>query len=114
MLPKKRRIQRKEFENILKYGQRFNSSHLGIFLVKQELKESLSRFAVSVPKKVFKLATDRNKFRRRGYSVIHKLEKVFPTGFMCLLAFKKGSEKLRFDELESELTKLLYSTGVLI
>ena len=106
MLPKRRRIARKEFPNILKFGKRYNSEHLLLTIIKTE-QTSPSKFSFSVSKKVLKNAVDRNKYRRRGYSIIRQLLKGVHQSFLCFFSFKRGSGDVKFRTLEKEITKLL-------
>jgi ribonuclease P protein component len=110
MLPKKRRISRKEIDKVLKSGQRLNSPHLLLYLSKTGL--NYSKFSFSVSKKVCQKAVDRNKYRRRGYSIISKAGKT-QAGFAGLFVFKKGSSGLSFDTIEKEVLGLLCDSGVL-
>ncbi len=116
MLPKKRRISRKEFPYILSKGKRYNSPHLLLYVAKidnsPETKDS--RFSFSISKKVHPLAVDRNKSRRRGYSIINKnLAKIRP-GYLCFFSFKKGNGEVSFNDLEKEVLELLSASGVII
>jgi len=112
MLPKKRRIQRSSFSNIFSRGKRHNSTNLLLYVATSDKNEP-SRFSFSVSKKVNKKAVDRNKLRRRGYSVVSRyLDKIKPN-FLCLFSFKLGSGKIKFNELEKEIYSLLRSGGVL-
>ncbi len=111
MLPKHRRIPRELLVNALSQGKRYNSSNLLLYVL--ENSAGLSRFSFSVSKKVCKNAVDRNKFRRRGYSVVGKYLKKVKPGFLCIFSFKKGSGKIRFEQMEKEITDLLHSAGVL-
>lgn len=111
MLPKKRRMSRPEVENLVKFGERHNSPHLLLYISKNSLDHS--RFSFSVSKKVAKTAVARNKWRRRGYSVIAKSKKNINGGYFCLFVFKKGSNEINYDFLEKEISQLLYKTDVL-
>ena len=112
MLPKKRRIERKEFEYILKTGERYNSPHLLLYIAKTDA--PLSRFSVSISKKIFKHAVDRNLYRRRGYNSIHTfLPNIIP-GFLVFFSFKKGKYPLSFTELHTEILYLLKLTRMLL
>lgn len=106
MLPKKRRIQRSMFTEILSKGRRVNSPHLLLYIF--PIKESLpSHFAFSISKKICKKAVDRNKYRRQGYSIISKhITEVVP-GFLFFFSFKRGLYPISFDDLEKEILSIL-------
>ncbi len=113
MLPKTRRISKKEFPFILKSGSRFNSPHLLLYIAKTEANLP-SRFAFSVSKKICKNAVYRNRYRRQGYSIISKYIKDVKNGYFCFFSFKKGIYPLSFDDLSKETTSLLSQFGVII
>lgn len=111
MLPKTRRIQRKDFSKVLSLGKRYNTPNLLVYVLPVS-EQSGSRFAFSVSKKVCPKAVDRNRLRRRGYSVVGKyIQKVNP-GFLCLFSFKKGSGSITFKTLEKEVADLLGDSRV--
>jgi ribonuclease P protein component len=111
MLPKNKRISRKEFGELLTNGKRFNSPHLLLYILQN--KEADSRFAFSVSKKVAKSAVERNKYRRRGYSIISKNSTKIKKGFYFFFSFKKNSIPIAFTNLEKEVGELLSSASML-
>jgi len=113
MLPHKRRIVRKEFAYILKNGKRYNSSHLLLYVAPLPKTSDLSRFSFSISKKIYKNATDRNRYRRRGYSVISPIISLIPPGFLCFFSFKKGVYPLSFQQLQEEIVGLLKNSQLL-
>jgi ribonuclease P protein component len=113
MLPKKRRIPRKEFPFILKNGRRFSSYHILLYIAKNPVPEQ-SRFSFSISKKIFKRAVDRNKYRRRGYSIISKHLNQINSGYLFFFSFKRGKYPIEFPELGIEIVSLLSLAGVLI
>jgi len=115
MLPKRRRILRKEFTNILKNGRRFHSPSLILCVAPiSSGGTSDSKVSFSVSKKVCQKAVNRNKYRRRGYSIILKNLKKIKPGYFFLFSFKKTPELLTFSTLEKDVTELLSMSGVLI
>ncbi|MBA3733099.1 ribonuclease P protein component [Patescibacteria group bacterium] len=113
MLPKKRRISRKEFPHILSTGKRFNSQSLLLYLALDKT-NILSRFSFSLSKKTCALATERNKYRRQGYSLITENLKRIKPGFLLFFSFKKGSLPISYDKLRAEVEELLSNSGVII
>ena len=113
MLPKKRRIPRELFPRILSESKHYNSQNL--FLYSIRINQSLpSRFSFSISKKICKNAVDRNKYRRRGYSIINHHIKQIEQGYLCFFSFKKGSGKTTFKILEEQIIYLLHKASVLI
>ena len=115
MLPKKRRISRLEFANILSKGKRYNSPHLLLYIANNSRENHKnSVFSFSISKKVCPSAVDRNKYRRQGYSVVGKHLKLTKPGFSCFFSFKRGIQGLTFVVLEKEILELLSKSGVLL
>ena len=114
MLAKNRRIGRKLFPNILTKGKRYNSPILLLYVSTPSVEKNfLSRFAFSISKKTAKLAVDRNKHRRRGYSIITKYLKNIKPGYFCFFSFKKNSSSIKFEQIEREIINLLKTSGVI-
>lgn len=72
-----------------------------------------SKFSFSVSKKVSKKAVDRNKYRRRGYSIVSQYLSIIKPGFICFFSFKKSNKPPKFLDLEKEVKSLLSESGVL-
>lgn len=112
MLPKKRRIERKDFGKILKASKKLNSPH---FLLNIAIDKDISpsRFSFSISKKVAKSAVDRNRLRRIGYSIIEKNLNRLETGFSAHFVYKKITPVENFGSLEKEILELLSKSSVL-
>lgn len=67
MLPKKKRITKEIFQDILKKGTTISSP---FFIFKYIKKENKGIFAFVVSKKLVKTATKRNFLRRSGYNIL--------------------------------------------
>lgn len=106
MLPKNRRIPRKDFTYILQRGKRFHSPHFTLYIAHSE-PQSLSQFSFSISKKIYKGAVDRNVYRRRGYNIISKKITEIPNGYFFLFTYKKGLYPVTFLELEKEVLDLV-------
>ena len=115
MLPKKRRIEKREFRHIISRGKKLNGDNLLLYIAKIETDYELkdSRFSFSVSKKVTKGAVDRNRLRRVGYSVIEKSIERIKKGYFLFFVFKKNTVNVKFDVLEKEILKLLSEALVL-
>jgi ribonuclease P protein component len=116
MLPKKNRISRVLFDTVLKDGAFFHSQNLSFRVVKAQ--KRLSKFSFVVSKKVSKSAVVRNLLRRRGYSVLKsiigtKSKEKMDNAILGAFFFKKGAEKLGFDEVRGEIEFLLKKARVL-
>lgn len=108
MLPRSKRLSTEAFNGIIGKGHSFH----GPFLILRAIqKEGATRFAVSVPKKVAKLAVSRNKIRRQVYSAIDKLD--VKSDFEIIIIMKVGSDKLSFASLSNEVKEIFVKSRLL-
>lgn len=108
MLPKSKRLTTEEFKKVIEKGQSFHSPFLIIRLLSSPQQ---SRFSVSVPKKVCKNAVDRNKIRRKIYSIISNFDPKL--GFDVIVIVKPGFEKLDYREMNDETVKIFVKSSLL-
>ncbi len=108
MLPKERRISKKEFPYIVSNGKRLNSGHFLLYMAElRGSSSSKSRISVSVSKKVANTAVLRNTQRRRAYASVQKHLTSIKPGYFLFFSLKKGGEKLKFESIEKEIHELL-------
>ncbi len=112
MLPKKRRIQRSDFGQILKTGKSVSSSFLSFKYTRADLFQT--SFSVVVSKAVSKKAVERNKLKRRIYAVITKLKNRVAPGYRAAFFIKKEAGTLSYKRLEEETVAILAKTALLI
>lgn len=112
MLPKNRRIPRKNFSYILSNGVRLNSPKLLLYLAKIPEK-GLTRVAFSVSKKVCPKAVDRNKYRRIGYVSISNIVNKIKPGYFLFFTYKKGSVPTSLPVIDKEIKALLSDSSML-
>ena len=108
MLPKKRRVSKKELDLVFKQGK-FISSPLLTFKFISNRNEP-AKISFIAPKSVAKTAVARNFLRRRGYSVLEKYISKFPTGTTGAFIFRKSPESQA--EIEEEIKNVLKKIGV--
>lgn len=111
MLPRKLRVHKDEFEEVLKKGLSFHSAHLSLRGIKKS-DVSPSKFSVAVSKKVAPQAVDRNLLRRQAISVIEKHFPGLKKGVSAILSFKTGSLGLSFNQIKIEIVALLKQSGL--
>lgn len=107
MLPVTRRLPRSLFTSYFTTGKR---SHSPVFTLIHTPTTSPFRAAVVVSKKVAKRAVDRNRLRRRAYSVVAKMFPPTTTGVYIVL-YKPGALKHSRLALAAELGDLLARSG---
>ena len=111
MIPKKSRINREDFEKMMKMGRLCNGGLFSLRFLKNTGKST--HFSVVVSKKVAKTAVSRNKIRRRAYSLLRKAFKNSENPYFLALFAKKGVEKATFSEVEGEVLVLLEKAKIL-
>jgi ribonuclease P protein component len=112
MLPKERRISRKEFKEFLKKSRSVYSENASLSVYGDGTSKNPTRFACVVSKKVANKAVERNKIRRHGYAIIQENIEYIRPGFIAILFFKKGSGDLTYEQKSQQLTKLLKKSGI--
>ena len=115
MIPNTNRINREDFENIMKKGGFSNSGLFSLRFLKNVENKGLSgwRISVVVSKKIAKTAVSRNKIRRRAYSILRKYLKNLKSPYFIAFFAKKGVEKATFQEFQTDIEKLLEKAKIL-
>lgn len=114
MLPKKRRITKLAFKEVLArsaYGAfpffsvRWSKSLKNEQGEKTEDEKNSERstFAVVISKKVMAKASDRNKIKRRCYHILRDLAPTIKNSYKIVFFVKKGIKKLSFKELSENI-----------
>ncbi len=113
MIPKKNRISRVLFTETMKNGVSFSCGLIrakALVLQGQNAKNECL-FSFVAPKSVAKLAVDRNKLRRQGYSVIQNSQYLqgnfTKKPFSLAFFYSKGSKNMKYEEIESSVNEIL-------
>jgi ribonuclease P protein component len=106
MIPKNRRISALEFKTIKlspvpKQGSFFS---VRTSLLKNTIH---ARAAVVVSKKIAHSAVQRNAIRRRAYTILGTILPNLPQGLVVVLYAKKEAVRASFDEISSDIQKLV-------
>lgn len=111
MLARKHRINKNLFREILKKGKNYNSDFFSLKTAPVAGNAPLFSFVVS--KKTAKKAVARNKLKRRGRYIARKHLNFFTKGAANIIFFKKGSETLKFSDLEEKMIELFKKAELL-
>ena len=103
MLKKKERLTKREFDRFFSSGKRVHSPVLQLIYTPHESFHG----AVVVGKKVHKRAVDRNKLRRRLYSVLYRYQKTEGRSGVFICIAKPPAKEMTFTELKNEMETLL-------
>lgn len=100
MLKKENRLTKKEFDFVFKNGEKKFSKNF--LFIKKEVEKGI-KISVSVSKKKYKRAVDRNKVRRMIYRILQKnLDSLSTNNFESILVVTKDIFSLDYGELERE------------
>ena len=101
MLPKKKRVTKEIFQDIMKNGKMVSGP---LFVLRYKASKS-PQFAFIAPKTVAKQAVSRNKLRRQGYNSISKNPKI--PNIIGLFFYKKEAKKASFIDIRDGVNTLL-------
>jgi ribonuclease P protein component len=106
MLPKKKRVTKKDFHNLMKGGKTFSTQLFLFYFVKNDS----SRYAFVAPKNLFKNAVKRNKKRRTGYNILRSISIKSGNG---IFFYKKQATTATTEEIKENILFILKKTGLL-
>jgi len=101
MLPKKKRVNKKDFEFIIKNGKTLYSSLFSFFYIHSPS----PHYSFVAPKKAFKGAIKRNKYRRIGYNLLRDIP--YREDVSGIFMYKKESLLATKEEIGKNITFLL-------
>ena len=103
----------KKIDFLFEKGVRFSSEFVRCIFLKQETDELF--YVVSVPKKSFPRAVDRNKIKRRLREILRKNDGVFKNnGFGWYMIIYTGSSFVEFDLLNNDVCSLFKKNDFLV
>ncbi len=106
MLPKKKRVTKKDFDVLIKNGKVFSSPLFLFYYIKTDE----PKFGVVAPKKTFKKAFKRNKYRRIVFSVLKDLNL---KGGSALFIYKNQSFLPEKSQIKEEVIFLLNKNNLI-
>lgn len=110
MLPRSLRVNTALFKDIIEKGRFSNGKY---FLFRYIKTAGTPRLAISVSKKVLKNAVDRNKIRRRLYSLVRNIIKPNLSAYNIIIFPKHGIDKLDLNQIITELKSDFVKIGFL-
>lgn len=102
MLKKALKIKREEYMPVIQARKSVDSSTVRLSYTQTS---GLSKFTVTVPKKAFLLATDRNKVKRLIFSFIEAEYSTIKPGFRGVFSVKKGFSRKNIEDIRVLLKK---------
>lgn len=110
MLPQNRRLKKELIKETLQEGKVVKGTNIS--LKYSPFPGQLTSFAFIIPLKTAKRAINRNRLKRRARLIVFQLLTKIKEGYSVLLFFGKGSEEMKFPELQEEIEQLLKKTGL--
>jgi ribonuclease P protein component len=110
MISRSQRISVEQFDSVMEKGKIIHSS---LFLVRVLGGQSDMRVAAVAPKKVAKIAVERNKIRRKIYEAVRKLKLESSSNFHILIFAKPTIMKSTQLEIDNDLKTLFVKGGLL-
>lgn len=113
MLPKKFRLSKQEFKQVMKDGQMVSGRLMGILLSEARLRPMEQDFGeakagIIVSKKLSNKAVVRNKLKRRIRAALQEVLPEFHSGLHLVVLPNRRALAVAVKELEEELKTLLY------
>lgn len=107
MLPKKHRIQRKDFDNFFSSARPYHTASLTVRIapIPLENKHQMTQCSCVVSKKVAKLSPARHLIRRRVYEILAPYISQIPSSSI-IVHLKKGGD-VRFNNLKKEIDEVM-------
>ena len=113
MLPKKQRIKKGDFAELIRSGRSFYSPNLTLRAMRGKNTEIKSLLAVVVSKKVANKAVTRNFLKRRLKYALVKKSKELRNGFLIAFWLKKDLSNIKYADFEAEVVALLKQANLL-
>lgn len=107
MLPKKHRIQRKDFDSFFSAARPYHTASLTVRIapIPAENKHQMTQCSCVVSKKVSKLSPARHLIRRRVYDVVAGYIPQIPPSSIIIHTKKGGN--FSFDNLQTEIGEIM-------
>lgn len=110
MLPRSARLSVVQFNLVMEKGK---ATHSPFFVVRVLKMEGATRIAATVPVKVCKKATSRNKLRRQIYEAVQLVRGSLVSGVQAIVFAKKGAETASFEDLSKSLKEIFVKAGLM-
>lgn len=98
---KNKKVTKKLFNQIMKEGFSFYGTFFVFKLIKNY---NNPQYAIVAPKNIAKMAVERNKLRKRGYSALRGFDVKNSQG---ILFYKRKEKNIPFDEIKKDIEFLL-------
>ena len=101
MLPKTQKIKREQFLRTQKIGKRACSDMFSVVYTKKENKNAHTKCAVVVSKKISKKAVERNKIKRKIYTILREISQKYK-GLDVVLYVNKNISEAEIEKLSGK------------
>jgi ribonuclease P protein component len=104
--------QRRDFDWVYQTGTRRRATHLHVVAIKADVK-SVSRFGISISKKVSKRAVCRNRIKRQIRAILRSLLPRVEPGWAVIIIVRASIVDADYQQIQQELEQLLRKAEVL-
>lgn len=106
MLPKRKRVTKELFQDIMKNGKMLSSP---LFLLRYKAQKQ-PQYAIVAPKNVAKQAVLRNKLRRQGYNALAQNPKI--PNILGVFFYKKQTKMPSFKDIKDNIDLILSKINI--
>lgn len=113
-LPRVNRLKSwREFQAVYQHGIRHSSPHLNLRSLLEEESQNVTRFGISISKKVSKKAVSRNRIKRQIRSAIREMLPMIAPGWKIVVGVKPGATECKYEHFLRELKELLVKAKII-
>ncbi len=106
MLSRRKKVSSRLFGEVIKRGRSLHAPHIYLKVAPLS-KDGMTKFSVTIPKKIEKRATKRNLVKRRIYSVVREYIKRVPENYAGVFFAKSGIREQSLEIIRLEVKQLL-------
>lgn len=114
--PQKEKLKsRKQIQELFSQGKHVKTSHLRLIYTPLPLEDAMMKIGVSVSKRLFKLAVDRNRIKRlmrEAYRLNqHELKAIISQPHVMMLVYQ-SKDMPTFERIDQEMKKIIHLFNV--
>ena len=90
-----------------------SSQHLTLFKSKQDAGKAETKWRIAIPRKVVRLATQRNRWKRRVREILRRQQETVHPGYLGVIKIHSITNVLTYAKLEKEMLELFQKSGLI-
>lgn len=100
-----RLVGKKNFTNVYRYGRKLYTPSMMVNYLRNP--QEVTKVAVVVSRRVSKLATQRNLYKRRLWGCLREHRQLIPAGYYLIISARPAIIELTYKELSLQIESLL-------